>query len=51
MNLIVWKSPVVEEPEEARMLVERYFATGSRDVFDPSDDAGAPTRVCLEECR
>ena len=36
MELYVWKAPVVDDPDEARALVERYLDGKDQTAFEPS---------------
>jgi hypothetical protein len=38
MSLFIWKSPVVDDDEDARALVDRYYESGDAEVFAPSED-------------
>lgn len=41
MDLYLWKAPVTGDEEEARKLVDRYFAANEHGVFEPSPDIAA----------
>ena len=41
MDLYLWKSPVTDDEEEAKRLVDRYFDRGEQGVFEPSPDIAA----------
>lgn len=41
MDLYLWKAPVTGDEEEAKKLVERYFANQEQGVFEPSSDIAA----------
>ncbi|MGH6706859.1 MAG: hypothetical protein ACREB1_08640 [Sphingomicrobium sp.] len=41
MDLYLWKSPVTDDEEEARRLVDRYFDDNEPGVFEPSADIAA----------
>jgi len=41
MDLYLWKTPVVDDPDEARALVDRYFDDSDLSVFAPSGDIAA----------
>ena len=38
MTLILWKAPVVDDPDEAQALLEPWYETGDDSAFEPSDD-------------
>jgi hypothetical protein len=38
MTLILWKAPVVDDPDEAKALLDRWYADGDDSGFEPSDD-------------
>jgi hypothetical protein len=40
MTLILWKAPLVEDPEEAAELLRSWHETGDDSAFEPSDDIG-----------
>ena len=37
MTLILWKAPVVREPDEADALLERFYRNGDDSAFEPCD--------------
>ena len=41
MDLYLWKSPVTDDEEEARKLVDRYLDNDEQGVFEPSADVAA----------
>ncbi len=41
MDLYLWKSPVVDDPDEAARLVDLYFEQNDLTAFDPSPDIAA----------
>jgi hypothetical protein len=38
MSLYLWKAPVIDDPDEARVLIDRYYDQGEISVFEPSED-------------
>ena len=38
MTLILWKAPVVDDPDEAKRLLEPWYETGHDRAFEPSED-------------
>jgi hypothetical protein len=36
MDLYLWKAPVIDDPDEARALIDRYFDNDEKGVFEPS---------------
>src|SRR5688500_5248592 len=38
MTLILWKAPVVEDPDEAQALLKTWYETGDDSAFEPSGD-------------
>jgi hypothetical protein len=38
MTLILWKAPIVEDPDEAKELLERWYETEDDSMFEPSPD-------------
>ena len=38
MTLILWKAPVVDDPDEAEALLKTWYETGDDSAFEPSDD-------------
>jgi hypothetical protein len=45
MTLILWKAPVVDDPDEAKALLEPYFEREDDSAFEPSEEIAA---VALE---
>lgn len=40
MTLILWKAPVVDDPDEAKRLLDRWYEDGDDSAFEPSEDLG-----------
>jgi hypothetical protein len=38
MTLILWKAPVVDDPDDARELLDAWYETEDDSAFEPSDD-------------
>ena len=38
MTLILWKAPVVGDPDEAKVLLEPWYEHGDDSAFEPSED-------------
>ena len=38
MTLILWKGPVVDDPDEARALLEAWYKSEDDSAFEPSED-------------
>jgi hypothetical protein len=38
MSLYLWKAPVIDDPDEARALIDRYYDQSEISVFEPSED-------------
>jgi len=38
MTLILWKAPVVDDPDEARELLRNWYDSGDASAFEPSAD-------------
>ena len=38
MTLILWKAPIVNDPDEARALTEAWYESGDDSAFEPSKD-------------
>ena len=38
MTLILWKAPVVDDPDEAQALLEPWYENGDDSAFEPSED-------------
>ena len=38
MTLILWKAPVVDDPDAAEALLKTWYETGDDSAFEPSDD-------------
>ena len=47
MNLILWKGPIVREPEEAEALLKPFYDRDDDSAFEPSEDI----RRCADELR
>jgi hypothetical protein len=45
MSLILWKSPVIDDPDHAKALVDRLLEQGDEQALEPSDDVA---RFCDE---
>src|SRR5690349_15992878 len=41
MDLILWKAPVIDDPDEAERLLAPYYKTGDESMFEPSADVTA----------
>ena len=41
MDLYLWKAPVIDDADEARSLIDRYFDDHDQSVFEPSGDLSA----------
>ena len=41
MTLILWKAPVVDDPDEAARLLQPYYDDGDESAFEPSPDVTA----------
>ena len=41
MTLILWKAPVIEDPDEAKSLLEPWYERGDDSAFTPSEDVAA----------
>jgi hypothetical protein len=48
MTLILWKAPVVDDPDQAQALLETWYKTGDDSAFEPSDDLAAVYGQLLE---
>ncbi|MGI8611212.1 MAG: hypothetical protein ACR2KH_02910 [Sphingomicrobium sp.] len=48
MMLILWKAPVVDDPDEAQALLETWYETGDDSAFEPSDDLAAVHDLLLQ---
>lgn len=48
MDLYLWKSPVTNDEEEARKLVDLYFERDEQRVFEPSADIAAAAEELLK---
>ena len=48
MTLILWKSPVVDDPDEAKRLLEPWYDHGDDGAFEPSADLGIMLERLLE---
>ena len=40
MTLILWKAPIVGDPDEAAALLDRWYSEGDDSGFTPSEDVG-----------
>jgi hypothetical protein len=40
-TLILWKAPVVDDPDEAARLLAPYYDDGDESAFEPSPDVTA----------
>ena len=40
MTLILWKAPVVDDPDDAHELTRAWYETGDDSAFEPSPDIG-----------
>ena len=38
MTLILWKAPIVDDPDEAKALTQAWYDTGDDSAFEPSED-------------
>lgn len=38
MTLILWKAPVVDDPQEAKALLDAWYEHGDDSAFEPSED-------------
>jgi hypothetical protein len=38
MDLYLWKAPVIDDPDKAGALLDRFYEQGERSVFQPSED-------------
>jgi hypothetical protein len=38
MSLYLWKAPVIDDPDKARALIDRYYEQCEISVFEPSED-------------
>lgn len=38
MTLILWKAPVVDDPDEAKLLLDAWYEHGDDSAFEPSED-------------
>jgi hypothetical protein len=47
MTLLLWKGPVVEEPDEAEALLKPYYEHGDESGFEPSPDVATVARELL----
>jgi hypothetical protein len=41
MDLVLWKAPVVDDPDEAERLLKPYYENGDESAFEPSADLTA----------
>jgi hypothetical protein len=49
MTLILWKAPVVDDPDEAKALLEHWYETGDDSAFERSDDLATVYALLLRE--
>lgn len=49
MTLILWKTPVVDDEDEAQALLEPWYETGDDSAFEPSDDLAAVHDLLLRD--
>ena len=47
MTLILWKAPVVDDPDEAARLLEPYYERSDDSAFEPSPDIAAVSKELL----
>ena len=40
MTLILWKAPVVDDPDEAKALLTPWYVSGDESAFEPSSELG-----------
>jgi hypothetical protein len=38
MDLYLWKAPVIDDPDKAGALLDRFYEQGEKSVFQPSED-------------
>jgi hypothetical protein len=38
MTLILWKAPIVDDPDEANALLDPWYENGDESAFEPSED-------------
>ena len=48
MTLILWKAPVVDDPDDAKALLETWYETGDDSAFEPSDDLAKVYELLLQ---
>ena len=48
MTLILWKAPVVDDPDEALALLETWYETGDDSAFEPSGDLATVYNLLLQ---
>ena len=48
MTLILWKAPVVDDPDEAEALLKTWHETGDDSAFEPSDDLATVLDLLLQ---
>ena len=48
MTLILWKAPVVDDPDEAQALLETWYETGDDSAFEPSGDLATVYELLLQ---
>src|SRR5688572_25456968 len=49
MTLILWKAPVVDDPDEAQALLECWYETGDDSAFEPSGDLATVYDLLLQQ--
>jgi len=49
MTLILWKAPVVDDPDEAKALLTPWYVTEDESAFTPSGDLKAVYDILLEQ--
>jgi hypothetical protein len=49
MTLILWKAPVVDDPDEAKALLTPWYATDDESVFEPSNDLKTVYDILLKQ--
>ena len=48
MTLILWKAPIVDDPDEARDLLQPFYDRGDDSVFEPSPDIGVVANELIQ---
>ena len=49
MTLILWKAPVVDDPDEAKALLTPWYVNEDESAFTPSDDLKAVHDILLKQ--